>query len=221
VGGFQDYVTSGLRLDSRADFRSLLLCACLLSACSVSGGGLDAVLDPELPATMSLTPESREAALGSGEGAWSDEIAAQSYAGPTPQGHASEIAGSEAVGTDRTRIDDLISRYAEHYGVPEELVRRVVRRESNFNPAAYARGNWGLMQIKHQTARTMGYDGPANGLLDAETNLRYAVRYLRGAWLVAGGDHDRAVRLYARGYYYDAKRKGLLQEAGLRGNPPL
>src|SRR5690606_2930948 len=27
---------------------------------------------------------------------------------------------------------------------------------------------------------------------------------------------DQAVRLYARGYYYDAKRKGLLEETGLR-----
>jgi soluble lytic murein transglycosylase-like protein len=71
------------------------------------------------------------------------------------------------------------------------------------------------MQIKHATARGMGYDGPANGLLDAETNLKYAVKYLRGAWLVADGDEGRADRLYQRGYYYDAKRKGLLEATGL------
>jgi soluble lytic murein transglycosylase-like protein len=52
-------------------------------------------------------------------------------------------------------------------------------------------------------------------LFDAETNLKYAVKYLRGAWLVAGGNEDRADRLYQRGYYYDAKRKGLLDETGL------
>ena len=71
------------------------------------------------------------------------------------------------------------------------------------------------MQIRHATARGMGYEGPARGLLDAETNLRYAVKYLRGAWLVAKGDMDRAVRFYASGYYYDAKRMGLLDETGL------
>lgn len=48
------------------------------------------------------------------------------------------------------------------------------------------------------------------GLFDAETNLKYAVKYLRGAWLVADSNRDNAVRLYARGYYYDAKRKGML-----------
>ena len=94
-------------------------------------------------------------------------------------------------------------------------MRRVVKRESNFNPKAYNRGHYGLMQIKPATARTMGYRGEPAGLLDAETNLIYAVKYLRGAYLVANGDHDRAVRFYAAGDYYDAKRRGLLDETGL------
>ncbi|WP_378949669.1 transglycosylase SLT domain-containing protein [Mesorhizobium sp. ANAO-SY3R2] len=115
----------------------------------------------------------------------------------------------------RGKIDELISKYAALYEVPEQLVRRVVSRESTFNPQAYSRGHWGLMQIKHSTARGMGYDGPANGLLDAETNLKFAVKYLRGAWLVADGDEDRADKLYQSGYYYHAKRKGLLDETGL------
>ena len=41
------------------------------------------------------------------------------------------------------------------------------------------------------------------------------MKYLRGAYLVADGNHDRAVGFYARGYYYDAKRLGLLEETGL------
>ena len=112
-------------------------------------------------------------------------------------------------------LDRLIARYAAVYEVPETLVRRVVKRESNFNPKAYNRGHYGLMQIKPQTARTMGYRGEPSGLLDAETNLIYAVKYLRGAYLVADGNHDRAVRFYAAGYYYDAKRRGMLDETGL------
>lgn len=116
----------------------------------------------------------------------------------------------------KTDLDRMIESYARSYEVPVDLVRRVVKRESGFNPGAYNTGNWGLMQIRHDTARTMGYDGEAKGLLDAETNLKYAVKYLRGAYLVADGDPDRAVSLYASGYYYDAKRKGLLEETGLR-----
>ena len=41
-------------------------------------------------------------------------------------------------------------------------------------------------------------------------------RDLRGAWLVAEGNRDRAVMWYAKGYYYEAKRMGLLRETGLR-----
>lgn len=117
--------------------------------------------------------------------------------------------------TPRGEVDRLIAKYAEIYEVPESLVRRVVKRESNFNPKARNRVYWGLMQIRHDTAKGMGYDGSAQGLLDAETNLKYAVKYLRGAYIVADGNYDLAVRFYARGYYYDAKRRGLLDETGL------
>ncbi|MGV2050203.1 transglycosylase SLT domain-containing protein [Agrobacterium sp. 22-209-1] len=117
---------------------------------------------------------------------------------------------SMAAPVGREKLSGLITKYATMYDVPEDLVHRVVRRESMYNPGAYSSGNFGLMQIRHATARSMGFDGPASGLFDAETNLKYAVKYLRGAWVVAGNDRDNAVRLYARGYYYDAKRKGML-----------
>jgi soluble lytic murein transglycosylase-like protein len=120
-----------------------------------------------------------------------------------------EVAGGSE------EVNRLIEIYAAQYDIPVAFVRRVVKRESNFRPSAYNRGHWGLMQIKHATARGMGYRGPAKGLLDAETNLIYAVKYLAGAWLVADGNPDLADRLYQRGYYYDAKRKGLLDETGL------
>lgn len=109
-----------------------------------------------------------------------------------------------------TRLNALIEKYSRLYEIPADLVHRVVHRESRYNPAAYSKGNYGLMQIRYNTAKAMGYDGPADGLFDAETNIKYAVKYLKGAWLVADNDHDQAVRLYARGYYYDAKRKGML-----------
>ncbi|RAZ89532.1 lytic transglycosylase domain-containing protein [Mesorhizobium hawassense] len=115
----------------------------------------------------------------------------------------------------RGEIERLIEKYSAIYEVPVDLVRHVVNRESTFNPKAFNHGHWGLMQIKHATARGMGYDGPATGLFDAETNLKYAVKYLRGAWLVSGGNAKRADMLYQTGYYYDAKRKGLLEATGL------
>jgi soluble lytic murein transglycosylase-like protein len=117
---------------------------------------------------------------------------------------------------DTPEMRALIRKYARVHDIPESLLRRVIKRESNYNPRARNGPYYGLMQILPQTARTMGYQGPPEGLLDAETNLLYAGRYLRGAWLVSGGSQDRAVMWYAKGYYYEAKRLGLLEETGLR-----
>lgn len=105
---------------------------------------------------------------------------------------------------------------AQQYDLPVDLVQRLVIRESTHRPDARNGPYYGLLQILPQTARTMGYRGPDEGLLDAETNLKYGVKYLRGAWLVAEGDPDEAIGWYARGYYYEAKRKGLLRKTGLK-----
>jgi soluble lytic murein transglycosylase-like protein len=107
-------------------------------------------------------------------------------------------------------LDALVARHAAANNVPAALVRRVIRRESGGNARAVHAGNYGLMQIRLGTARAMGYRGGAAGLLDADTNMTYAVKYLAGAYRAAGGNMDRAVRYYASGYYYAAKRKGLL-----------
>ena len=110
-------------------------------------------------------------------------------------------------------LDALIASQAAANGLPVELVRRVIRRESGGNPRTVSKGNYGLMQIKLATARAMGYRGDAAGLLDANTNMTYAVKYLAGAYRVAGGNADRAVHYYASGYYYAAKRKGIADQS--------
>lgn len=146
-------------------------------------------------------------------------IEAAAYSGPVPfylspvQPALAELPRATVHG--REDVEKLIAKYASLYEVPVELVRHVVNRESTFNPRAYNHGHWGLMQIKHATARGMGYQGPPSGLFDAETNLKYAVKYLRGAWLTADRNAKRADWLYQTGYYYEAKRKGLLEETGL------
>ncbi len=118
---------------------------------------------------------------------------------------------------DTPEMNALIAKWARIHGIPESLLHRQIRRESGYNPAAHNGPYYGLLQIHPKTAATMGYNGPASGLLDAETNLHYAGKYLRGAWLVSRGDEDRAMMWYAKGYYYEAKRMGILKETGLRG----
>lgn len=109
----------------------------------------------------------------------------------------------------------LIVKYAKVHDIPESLLHRVIQRESDYRANARNGPYWGLMQILPQTARTMGFQGQPSDLLDAETNLKYAGRYLRGAWLLSYGDEATAVSWYARGYYYEARDRCMLIETGL------
>jgi len=105
-------------------------------------------------------------------------------------------------------LDGMAAAQASANGVPVSLVERVIKRESGGNPRAVSRGNYGLMQIRLGTARAMGFSGSAAELLDPQVNMTYAVRYLAGAYRAAGGNENRAVALYASGYYYQAKAQG-------------
>jgi len=111
---------------------------------------------------------------------------------------------------DRARYEKMIARHAHINLVPEALVHRVILRESRYNPDLVGHGGTiGLMQIKLATALALGYTGDANGLRDPETNLTYGVKYLAGAYRAADGDYDRAIRYFAGGYYYVAKKHRL------------
>ncbi len=117
---------------------------------------------------------------------------------------------------ETTNLRVLVNKYADHYQVPPSLVHRVIQRESDYRPGARNGPYYGLMQILPATARNMGFDGQPNELLKAETNLTWAVKYLRGAWLLSDGDEATAVGWYARGYYYEARDRCMLVETGLR-----
>jgi soluble lytic murein transglycosylase-like protein len=112
---------------------------------------------------------------------------------------------------------EMVAAHARANGVPEALVHRVIMRESRYQPGLVGHGGTiGLMQIKLATARGLGYTGDAAGLRDPNTNLTYAVKYLAGAYHAANGDHAQAVRYFAGGYYYVAKRQRQDQQAMVR-----
>jgi soluble lytic murein transglycosylase-like protein len=122
---------------------------------------------------------------------------------------------------ERAGLADMTREYARRHGVPLALLHRIIMRESRYCPRLVNHTYYGLMQITPATARSMGYHGSPQGLLDAKTNLAYATPYLANAWALADGNMDRAVQLYASGYYYTAKSKRMLNQMRVADSPPL
>ncbi len=137
---------------------------------------------------------------------------------PTPS--EEEVPAGFAL-AEEAGLADLARQYARQHGLPLSLLHRIIMRESRYHPHLVNRRYYGLMQMTPQTARSMGYRGSAKGLLDAETNLRFGAPYLANAWALAGGDQDRAVRLYASGYYYTAKSRNMLGLMRTADSPPV
>jgi len=94
----------------------------------------------------------------------------------------------------------LVDREAAAQGVPPAIARAVVRIESGWNAHITGRaGEIGLMQIKHDTARAMGFTGSRSALYDPATNIRFGIRYLAEAYRLSGGDLCRTVAKYQGG----------------------
>ncbi|MBG0812505.1 transglycosylase SLT domain-containing protein [Methylosinus sp. H3A] len=95
----------------------------------------------------------------------------------------------------------LAENEARRAGMPGEIADAVMAVESGYDPGAIGSvGEIGLMQVLPSTARALGFEGRMEGLAVPETNIRYGVKYLAGAWRLAGGDLCTAVMKYRAGH---------------------
>lgn len=91
-------------------------------------------------------------------------------------------------------LEQLIQEESKKQGVSPDLVRAVVKAESNGNPKAVSpKGAIGLMQLMPQTAEMLGVDPH-----DPSENLEGGIRFLKQ---MAGryGDLDRTLAAYNAG----------------------
>jgi soluble lytic murein transglycosylase-like protein len=151
-----------------------------------------AAFQKSMQATVQIDP------VGSRGAAVSPGASSPVAAAPAAPTRAARRALAAPAGSEGLKA--LVARHAAANGVPFALADAVVRIESRYNPRASNAGNYGLMQIRHQTARGMGYGGSPGGLLDAETNARFAMKYLAQAYRMAGGDTCRTVMKYQSGH---------------------
>src|SRR6516164_4647545 len=117
-----------------------------------------------------------------------------------PESANKEVAeGANAKARAHT-LRPVIERHAQENNIPVALANAVIRIESNYNARIVHAGNYGLMQIKLATARSLGFAGSAAALLDPDTNLHFGLKYLAGVYHEADGDVCRAVMKYQSGH---------------------
>ncbi len=86
------------------------------------------------------------------------------------------VAPSDASPERYNRYGQAIREAATLYQIPEELVRAVIKVESDYDPRAISRvGATGLMQLMPETAQRM----QVRDIMDPRENIMGGVRYLR------------------------------------------
>ncbi|MEN6474812.1 MAG: lytic transglycosylase domain-containing protein [Syntrophaceae bacterium] len=95
--------------------------------------------------------------------------------------------------TARADFSSSIDRASRTYGVDKDLIRSVIKAESDFDPqATSSKGAMGLMQLMPDTARDLG----VSNAYDPEENIMAGTRYLKSLLDRYEGDVPRALAAY-------------------------
>jgi soluble lytic murein transglycosylase-like protein len=117
-----------------------------------------------------------------------------------------QAANSSLAPSSHQDIDAAITMAAARHNVDPNLVRAVVKVESNFNPNAVSRkGAMGLMQLMPSTARELKVQNP----FDPQQNVDAGVRHLKRLLESYGGDVKLTLAAYNAGSGAVARSAGI------------
>lgn len=105
-------------------------------------------------------------------------------------------AGKIAGKTSYEELRDVVDSSAATYGVEPELVRAIIKQESNWKTDIVSpKGAQGLMQLMPKTAKGLG----VTDSFDAGQNIRGGTKYISDLLKKYGGDVEKALAAYNAG----------------------
>ncbi|MFH1349442.1 MAG: lytic transglycosylase domain-containing protein [Pseudomonadota bacterium] len=91
------------------------------------------------------------------------------------------------------KFDNIINRASDVYGVEPQMIKAVIRAESDFDATCTSRkGAMGLMQLMPETARELGVNNPYHPV----ENIMAGTRYLKSLLDRYGGNVSLALAAY-------------------------
>jgi soluble lytic murein transglycosylase-like protein len=114
--------------------------------------------------------------------------------------------GAGETARSRAEIRKTIERETARTNLPADIAEAVIFVESGYNSAVIgSTGELGLMQVRLETAATLGFKGNATELAEPDLNIHYGVLHLSRAWRLAGGDLCRTLMKYRAGHDKEEK----------------
>ena len=111
------------------------------------------------------------------------------------------VSGFEAPDADTGHaVVEMIETMSPGYAVPTWFALRIAKIESNYNPRVRGSdGEYGIYQIKCETARMLGFSGDCAQLFDMQTNIEWGLKHLSEALKSSNGDLELAASKHNAG----------------------
>lgn len=198
----------GISTQSLLSLGSSESCNCN-SSNSSSSAGFDMVLISLLKAVSKVNSNSVSTTLNTNNIVGNNTTNSSDSSESTDINNVNTIINTNKIETTakdestKIRIDNAIKVSSQKYGIDENLIRAIIKVESNFNPNCVSKaGATGLMQLMPENCRDLNVSDPFN----IEQNIDGGTRHIKEYLDKYNGDVEMALMAYNGGPTRMARR---------------